>query len=493
MGYLTRLSAGVLLFSIGINCWAECGGLDEKISALLKDKKYAEAEQMAMAARNKSPDDIEANLWLAYVYMNQALPSEIIVDTQAMGFGAGETGTAELKKDDVEKYFKPGTGHNPVYGEKTEQAFKEIIAKWKSDKRAYFCLMNYYQQSKRHEDLIAFVPEIIAAFKSEGYGLVNNLLPYPARYAEDEDFGHAIQLYIELLKNFPESAPINSSYGAAKLKSGDLRGGIESFERAYLLDKKDPIILGNLGTSYLYAQDFGKSERYFQELIKADPEMTEPYFTLAILAMSESVKGSKKAWENYFKQNEKYPDDAQWVKLAGQISEAADKNMDDESLYRLAITFNQGNASKYAIPLLVSLDKKYPNDIYYLFGLAQAYEYAGLPEEAYGYVHRAAAFANQPDAKDKTGIASFNYEAGRLACVLEKNDECLAFLKITEQHDVNFQNLQYMLGLANDRLGNTKEAIRQYELCVRKDNNKSYLGYCKSNYSRLTKPAKERI
>ena len=56
---------------------------------------------------------------------------------------------------------------------------------------------------------------------------------------------------------------------------------------------------------------------------------------------------------------------------------------------------------------------------------------------------------------------------------------------------MNFKNLQYMLGMVNERLGNTQEAMKQYQACIKSDTNKSFHGYCKSSYSRLTKVAKQ--
>ncbi len=487
MGYLMRLVSGILLLSISISGWADCEGLNEKLVALLKDKKYAEAEQLALAEKVASPDDIKASLALAYVYVRQALPPKVLIDTQAMGLGEGETGTIQLKEGDVNKFFKDVAGHNPEYGAKAEQSFKEIISKWRFDKRAYWCLMNYYQQSGRHNDLVAFIPAVVKAFNGEGYALVDQLLPYPARYANDENYRGATAFYIELLKHFPKSASVTSSYGYVKLRTGDLSGAIELFDKAYLLDKQDPIILSNLANSYLYARDFKKSEMYFHELIKANPKATEAYFNLAILAMSENIPGSKKAWESYLKQNEKFPDDEQWVGLAKELSQHVVKGISDTNIYQLSINLNNAKATAYSIPLLVYLDKKNPEQIYNLFGLAQAYEYAGIPLVAYGYVTRAAALVNKAEGEDKTDTASVSFEAGRLACMLEKYDEALVFLRTTERQDENFKGLQYMLGLANEHTGNEKEAIKQYELCMKKDTNKQYLGYCKNNYSRLAK------
>lgn len=391
-----------------------CMDVDQDLLTLIKGKQYDKAEKLTLEREAKTPDDKNAHLNLAYVYFHRAFVDTISIDTRAMGFGDGETGTFQLKGGDVEKYFSSATRHDPAYGEKTETEFKEIIRRWPGDKAAYFCLMNYYQQAGRHDDLINFIPRVVSAFSASGYGLVDELLPYAARYLTDNKPDLAAGFYKALLVRFPKSAPVLSSLGVATLKMDDIDGGLELFLKAYDQDKKDPIILRNLSEAHIYKQDFEKAEDYLNLLLKIKPEKTESYFRLATLKMRSGPEASKKYWSGYLEQNKTNPDDEYWSGLAKKILEGIEQGLTDDDLLNLAVNFNRSNAPFYAIPILAYLIKKEPDNLYCPFLFAQAYEIGGFTKLAYGYVKRAAEMANHSGSMDDESIANINFEAAGL-------------------------------------------------------------------------------
>lgn len=479
------LSIVLLLFGMHAGVVAACTEMDAQISALLKDKKYEEAEKIALEKIAADPGSKNANLNLAYVYFNRALSPVMGVNTRAMGLGDGETGSVELKDGDYEKYFYTEIQHNPEYGTKVENKLKDIIQKWPSDKTAYWCMMNYYQQAKRHDDLLDFVPKVVLAFKSLGYELVDELLPYAARYIKDKKFSLAASFYKELLTLFPKSAPVTSSYGVATLSMGDLDGGLALFLKAYDLDKKDPIILSNVSEAYIYKQQFEQASKYLHLLLGVKPEKTETYFRLATLDMSSGPAASKKAWEKYLQQHEKYPDHEYWVDLARKVLEGIDQGIADADLLSLAGNFSRSNVPFYAVPVLAYLLEKDPDNLYHSFLFAQAYEVAGFPLKSYEYVKNAVEIANNTKSMGKKDVAGINYEAGRVAYSVGEFEEALQYFKVTEKYDKDRQNIQYMLGMTRHQLGHEKAAIKKYQKCIKMENNKDYVGYCKSNLKKL--------
>jgi tetratricopeptide (TPR) repeat protein len=408
-----------------------------------------------------------------------------IIDAQAMGLGDGESGTVELKKGDLDKFFKSKYQHEAVMGEKAETEFKAIIIKWPTELKPRLCLMNYYQQANLHTKLIQYINIVASDMAVRGYELVDDLLPYAARYYRDEKPQQAVDVYRAMLLEFPKSAPVLSSYGVAMLKLGDLKVGVEHFEKAYQLDKKDPLILGNLAEGYIYQLDFVKARFYLDQLISVKPEKTDAYFTLAILTMAEDSKKANAAWNDYFLQNKKFPDHEYWVKFAKQIQEIVKEGVTDADLLNLSRSLTMAKTPQYAVPLLASLIAKNPNDPYYQFGMAHAYDVGSFLPEAFDYATQAVNYMKKQKPDDKKGVANIQYETARLAYRLGKYDAALAYAKDAENNNRHLDNVQYLLGLTYSQVKDDKNALLKFKECTEMDNNKEYVGYCKTNVANM--------
>ena len=84
---------------------------------------------------------------------------------------------------------------------------------------------------------------------------------------------------------------------------------------------------------------------------------------------------------------------------------------------------------------------------------------------------------------------SVRYEAGRLALELHRNAESIRYLESVEEGAPNKENLQYLLGLAHGRAGNTDKAILYFQRCLELPNNSEYQTYCQQNLESRDPPA----
>lgn len=121
--------------------------------------------------------------------------------------------------------------------------------------------------------------------------------------------------------------------------------------------------------------------------------------------------------------------------------------------------------------------------------MAQAYERERLPRHAFEALQRAEKRLGDPSSLLMIPPESVRYEAGRLALELHRNAESIRYLESVEEGAPNKENLQYLLGLAHGRAGNTDKAILYFQRCLELPNNSEYQTYCQQNLESRDPPA----
>jgi len=351
---LLSLILGAAILSAPRFVGATCEIADPSIKELVDSQNYVEAEKKANQALKDRPEDKRVYTDLAMVYLRWATKSAVQVDVTALGLQPGEAGTVQLDEEMVKKAFKPAVQFDPGKIAICKATFRRLIEKWPEEKDAHFCLMNIYQTNGEFNAFLSELETVSDLFKLD-LDIVAELLPYPAFYYKNGQNNFALLTYEALLKHFPKSAPVISSYGVTHIKSGNLSTALKLFEKAYEIDSKDTLIIGNIIEAAIYTQDFEKADVFIKKALLLEPDKTSRYFDLAILKMKKSPKDSLEAWEQYQKQHKKYPDDPGWAKNALQIEKGVRAGVTDEAIYGLAQQFIQIHAEKYSIPLLYYL------------------------------------------------------------------------------------------------------------------------------------------
>jgi tetratricopeptide (TPR) repeat protein len=88
--------------------------------------------------------------------------------------------------------------------------------------------------------------------------------------------------------------------GKALLSLGKLEDGIEKLSEAVDRDPKDPWTHLDLGKALEEKEEWDGAEESYRRAIEADPELSDPYFYLAVLLDEVQVE-KKEALEHYKK------------------------------------------------------------------------------------------------------------------------------------------------------------------------------------------------
>ena len=97
-----RISISTLIFVLAVSLLAlpigsapvrGCEDIESEVAALVGGGQFAAAEEVARAKVAESPNSLKAHVSLAHVFVRWGLRAETVVDTEALGFAPGETGT----------------------------------------------------------------------------------------------------------------------------------------------------------------------------------------------------------------------------------------------------------------------------------------------------------------------------------------------------------------------------------------------------------------
>lgn len=165
--------------------------------------------------------------------------------------------------------------------------------------------------------------------------------------------------------------------------------------KASAVDRAEAIRLNNLGTAYVNQQVFEKAAGYFQQAVKADPDLVAARLNEGIaLANSQKTEDAKTAFEEVVKRD---PDNARgWYNLGlldksiGDGKAAIDAFQkaaklaptDSDAAYFLGMALLQDGQNEAAIPEFQRALKLNPFHASAEFGLARAYRNLGKMDEA---------------------------------------------------------------------------------------------------------------
>jgi tetratricopeptide (TPR) repeat protein len=480
---LTLMIAAIILF-VPRFAVATCEITDPSIKELVDSQKYIDAEEKANQALRDRPEDKSVHTDLALVYLRWATKSAVQVDVTALGLQPGETGTVKVTSEMVKKAFKPAVQFDPDKIAKCKTIFKRLIEKWPKDRDAHFCLMDIYQKNGEFNAFLTELETISDLFKLDS-GIVDELLPYPFFYYENGQNDLALLTYEALLKHFPKSAPVISSYGVTQIKSGNLSTALKLFEKAYEIDSKDRLIIGNIIEAATYIRDFEKAEMFINKALLLEPEKTSKYFDLAILKMRNSPKDSLEVWEQYQKRHEKYPDEPGWAKNASLIEQKIRAGITDDDVFGLVQQFIQIHAEKYSIPLLHYLQSKHPSEAAYYMSMAHAYDNMGFFKSAIDQLLKAEKVLETKQSLYQITPEMVNFNLGRMYSAIESYGDALErFLRVYKANP-KAKNINYSLGRTYAILKQNELAKKYLENCITSEADKSYQSHCKSILTRI--------
>lgn len=127
-----------------------------------------------------------------------------------------------------------------------------------------------------------------------------NVLSKLNEYMANGNFAKAEILLFDLLKSKPDNYNLNKNLGVALLAQKKYKGAIASFEKCYLLEKRDFDVLLNLSFISLKLQDYEHSIKFANEAIQINPDFAGVYQNLAgcqleLLQFEEAKKNANLA------------------------------------------------------------------------------------------------------------------------------------------------------------------------------------------------------
>jgi hypothetical protein len=485
----TRLVGSVfVLFLIPQYIFAEeCSTKgDPAINQLLDQKKYPEAEEVAKKNLTSQQNNLQSHIDLAAVYIRWATKEELVVDEAALGLKPGETGTVQLTPELVGKGFKSRFVFDTALEQKAENIMQETIAKWPTQQQSYYCLMELQQKAGKHVEFLKTLGRTATVFQKDADKTIDELLHVIYYYVKEQGrLDLAAESYEAALNTFPTSAKLLSSYGATQSRRGFARIGHTYFLKAYKIDSSDSIIVRNLVESSTLVKDFPAAENFAIQELKLEPKNTASYFDLAMIKMATDPKASLQAWDNYLAAHAKNPDSESWAKAGRQIKARIEAGMGQKEIFSLAQQMISAKVCKYAVPLLAYLQKQDEKEAAYFFILAQAYDSGGYYDLAWEELIKTDNILQNNKSHYAIETTNLYFNLGRIGNAIHNDKESLRYLKIVEQKDNTYPDLQYMLGKVTYSNGDKIAAKKYFSECLKLDNNKNYAQYCQMNLDNL--------
>lgn len=125
-------------------------------------------------------------------------------------------------------------------------------------------------------------------------------------------------------------------------KSGNYTKAIEEYKYFYELDKKNPILLREMGLAYAKLGDYGIAEKYYLEAIRLDPK---DQVTLSNMAILSYKMGKLKESRYYLSQIASDSIDYKIYLLKGYI--AYDEKRDEDAYFNFTKVLNLINVEDY--------------------------------------------------------------------------------------------------------------------------------------------------
>ncbi|MDH5737374.1 MAG: hypothetical protein OEZ23_03640 [Gammaproteobacteria bacterium] len=471
----------VLLITISPADADECNTRDmpDELYKLINEKNYKQAVTKAKTAYENDSNNKEAAFVLARVYVNSTLLSIVNLDTEKLGFAPGESGTKKITADMLERAASSTFTVNQDYLQEADKFIRLAVKRWPEARDFYYCLTKIHFYSRDHDKFIQSLAETAELQKDHDKQAVDFLINYATELMNEERHQQAESVYRTLLKTYPNSVPVLSSLGVARLNQGFTADGASYFDKAYLLDNKDEIVVGNIAEVSMLLADFKKAEKFLLEKARLMPDKADIYFDLAMNAMHDNPAKSGKYWKMYFKIHEKHPDNEGWASNAKAIQEAVkDKERGIGDWYNLAEQMKQIRLPKYAIPLLHYVQKQSPKDATVFYSMAHAYDIGGHYDLQDIALQRTLSLIDSPENRYKLDKNQVHHNLARTSHALGKNKKALMHLSNVSSASGDGAGVHHLYGLIYNAMGDQKKAKQHFELCLKKNPDDSMKRYC---------------
>jgi tetratricopeptide (TPR) repeat protein len=468
-----------------------CETSEPSLHDLLSRGRFEQAESVAKNRLTASPDSLAAHVALASVYAQWASREEVSIDTEALGFAPGETGSKPFTPEQFDRGMRAEIRLDPAKAARATEILEGVVRRWPDHWDSRMCLLELRQVGEEHEKLLADLTRTAQHFRSGGADTVDRLLRFGKYHYDRREFDRARDVMQTLLAAFPNSAPLLSSLGVVLIETEELEKSLALFQRAHELARDDALVVRNLATDAMYLGRLEDAGKALEKLHELQPDQTRVLFELAIVATATKPEGASPAWTRYLDRHAIRPDAEDWAAFARSTSTALAAKADDGSLLHMAQAVS-GAAGYLELALLHGLARRHPDDPAIPFMMGQAYEREELPKRAYDAVLRAEKRMVHPRPLLTIPPHSLRFEAGRLALKLDRYPESIRYLTAVESEAPETGNLQYLLGLAHGRAGHRDEALRYYRKCLELPNNAQYASYCQHNLASSAAAADQR-
>ncbi|MCD6308766.1 MAG: tetratricopeptide repeat protein, partial [Candidatus Latescibacteria bacterium] len=149
-----------------------------------------------------------------------------------------------------------------------------------------------------------------------------------------------ITLWSDVVKKSPGKARPHTYLGAALIKAGDMRGGLDHLRTALELDPNDDNANHNIGSAFYIQGNYDEAEPYFRRAVELDDTNAEAWYHLGVIADSRGAHEDALAlMERSLALNPGQPDA---LYAAGNILVELARPGDAAAMYRRALTLNPG-------------------------------------------------------------------------------------------------------------------------------------------------------
>jgi putative PEP-CTERM system TPR-repeat lipoprotein len=328
----------------------------------------------------------------------------------------GEVQIAERDYAGAETAFHAALAHNPEFAAATrdlaklylatariddaKKVYTDILSKNPDDSSALLGLADIAITEKKWSEAIDYINRARTAVPNDPTAGVKLVGVYETR----QDWDKAKAVAGELVAQFPRDANVQIAQAAAFLGSGNTKGAVSSYRRAYEIAPNSVPILSRYVTLLTSAKEFREARSVLQEAATRDPQNAS--FKSDLIRLEAAING-----------------------LDAALAKARDFKKDDpeNSLYDLvsAELYEKAGRPQDAIALLETAVKARPSDNGLTMALSRLYTSAGDPKKAEVVLaHRLA--ADPKSLAVRAALARLYQTTGRIDDAKKNYDELLS-------------------------------------------------------------------
>jgi len=434
------------------------------VRAALDARQFEKAELTARRAISAHPDDATPQISLAQVYIEWAERPD-------------PSGAHAVALD-------------PARASQARELLEKVVARWPGLVHPHVCLIDIHQTRGDMPAFFAALERALSSFPSANVEIVESLEFTVRRFLEDKRIDLANRACEALAPREGATVAMLSNCALARLDAQDLDGALAGFRKARAKDPKDALVAHNLAMVESLSGDLAAAERTLTEQSALEPDRGDVLVRLAVVVTARDPAGSAAAWKRvaaHAQARPNAPESAGALAYANQTLAALSTpdGIGASALVAMARALMEGDAA-LSVALLRKASALAPGDPSSLYFLGQAFEILGLSRNAYEALRRAAATPVPATAAVEIAPGNIDFETGRVAAGLGRHADALAHLQHARSVRSDFPNLEYLLGLVYEGLGDAGTARREYLACLERPNNAAeYVGWCRKNAARL--------